>query len=368
MNIEIGKKIRELRAEKLVTQEQLAVFLGVTPQAISRWESKYSYPDLELIPSIAEYFSVTTDELLGVNKTERELRLAEIKNEIVRLNDIGSTDEIIAYARQAVAEFPSDEELQLNLATSLQNLIWTNPNEALLNEAELILQTILETTKDIDVKCQAIRGLVVHYSYWHKNDARALEMANRLPSIKDCREFAKAWHIKNNTGSYLQQAIEKCAEYLTVNVKELVLDVELPDDESKWERKVKMLQTANDITRLIFGDDMMYHHSEVSYNYKHMAVYQLALGQTDDALTSLEKMTEHAIAFDLSYVNDRGKRFASPFVSALVNDEENSEFPKALEHNQCWNTLELIADKRFDCIRSNKRFNAIVQKLEHNAK
>lgn len=68
MNIEIGKKIKALRTERLVTQEQLAVFLGVTPQAISRWESEYAYPDIELLPSIADFFSVTTDELLGVKK------------------------------------------------------------------------------------------------------------------------------------------------------------------------------------------------------------------------------------------------------------------------------------------------------------
>ena len=109
MNIEIGKKIRELRAERLVTQEQLAVFLGVTPQAVSHWESKYAYPDMELLPAIADFFSVTTDELLGVRKAERELRLIEIKREIRHLNEVGTQEEILSYARQAVAEFPSEE-------------------------------------------------------------------------------------------------------------------------------------------------------------------------------------------------------------------------------------------------------------------
>ena len=368
MNIEIGKKIKELRAEKLVTQEQLAVFLGVTPQAISRWESKYSYPDLELLPAIADYFAVTTDELLGVSKTERELRFAEIKKEIARVNDVGTTDQAIELARKAVAEFPSDESLQLNLATSLQNLIWTDsPNAALIDEAEKILQTILETTKDIDVKCQAVKGLVVHYSYWLKNDVRAVEMANRLPQLKDCREFAKAWHVKNSTGSYLQQAIERCTEYLTVNIKELALDVELPNDQSTWERKIQMLQTANEITRLVFGDDMMYHHSEVFYYLKHIAVFQLALGQEDEALASLEQMAEHAIAFDRSFENDRGKSFTSPLVNSIVYDEEKAA-AMSEEHNLCWNGLQLLEDSRFESIKNNKRFCAVVKKLEGNAR
>ena len=254
MNIEIGKKIRELRSDRLVTQEQLAVFLGVTPQAVSRWESQHSYPDIEFLPAIADYFSVTTDELLGVRKDERALRLAEIRKEIKRLGDAGTAEEIIAFARQAVAEFPSEEPLQLHLADSLLGLIWTEyPDKDALSEAEKIFQTVLETTRDINIQCRAIAGLMTYCSFWLDDDARALELAGRLPALKDCREFARAWHVGNSTGSYLQKAIELCTAYLTVNIKELVMDTELPNDESTWERKIQMLKIANEITRMIFG-------------------------------------------------------------------------------------------------------------------
>lgn len=69
MNLKIGITIKNLRIKNKVTQDQLATFLGVTPQAISRWESETSYPDIELLPSIAEFFSVSTDELLGDRKS-----------------------------------------------------------------------------------------------------------------------------------------------------------------------------------------------------------------------------------------------------------------------------------------------------------
>ena len=78
MNLKIGTIIKNLRMKNKVTQDQLATFLGVTPQAISRWEAESSYPDIELLPSIAEFFSVSTDDLLGLNRSEREKRLAEI--------------------------------------------------------------------------------------------------------------------------------------------------------------------------------------------------------------------------------------------------------------------------------------------------
>ena len=69
MQIQIGDKIRELRRRDGRKQEELANALGVTNQAVSRWESQTGYPDMEMIPAIANYFGVTTGYLLG-EKTE----------------------------------------------------------------------------------------------------------------------------------------------------------------------------------------------------------------------------------------------------------------------------------------------------------
>ena len=64
MNIKIGARIKELRKGKNVTQEQLAEALGLTNQAISRWESESGYPDIEYIIPIANFFKVTANYLL----------------------------------------------------------------------------------------------------------------------------------------------------------------------------------------------------------------------------------------------------------------------------------------------------------------
>lgn len=369
MNIEIGKRIRELRCEKLVTQEQLAVFLGVTPQAVSRWESQGSYPDMELLPAIADYFSVTTDELLGVRRKERELRLAEIKKELLRLSEEGDPEERIAFARQTAAEFPSEESFQLYLADFLQRLIGAeNPDKALIDESEKIYLTLLETTKDISIKCQAIEGLVTHYGYWLKDDSRALEMAERLPPLEYCREFTKALCLSSNRRIYLQKAIELCTAYLTLHIKELVFEAEQTISESALERNIQMLKAANEITSMIFGEDMMYHHARASYFAKHISDLQLALGRTNYALDSLEEMSRHAIACDQSHQNDLGKRFSSPFVDTLVYTGTSRDFPSTEEHNQCWYCLELLADTCYDGIREHERFRAIVKDLERIAR
>ena len=60
----IGLQIKELRGKRKITQEELAKALNVSTQAVSKWENG-GYPDLELIPSIAKYFNVSTDYLFG---------------------------------------------------------------------------------------------------------------------------------------------------------------------------------------------------------------------------------------------------------------------------------------------------------------
>lgn len=64
--MEIGNKIRILRTEKGVTQEQLAAALGVSPQAVSKWENDVTTPDIALLPQLSVYFGVTIDELFAI--------------------------------------------------------------------------------------------------------------------------------------------------------------------------------------------------------------------------------------------------------------------------------------------------------------
>jgi transcriptional regulator with XRE-family HTH domain len=61
MTVKIGAIIKKLRAENNITQDVLATAIGVTPQAISRWEAEGGYPDIELLPALADFFSVSTD-------------------------------------------------------------------------------------------------------------------------------------------------------------------------------------------------------------------------------------------------------------------------------------------------------------------
>ena len=80
MSIEmIGKQIASLRKEKGIKQEELANYVGVSTQAVSKWENG-GVPDTELLPKIADFFSVSVDSLFGRNITDySDLRSALIK-------------------------------------------------------------------------------------------------------------------------------------------------------------------------------------------------------------------------------------------------------------------------------------------------
>ena len=67
----IGKRISRLRREAGYTQDTLADVLGITPQAISKWECDITCPDISLLPALAKALGVTTDELLS-GKSESE--------------------------------------------------------------------------------------------------------------------------------------------------------------------------------------------------------------------------------------------------------------------------------------------------------
>ena len=75
--MELGAKVKQLRARAGLTQEQLAERLGLSAQAVSKWETASAMPDITLLPLIAEQFGVSIDELFDLT---REQKLRRIEN------------------------------------------------------------------------------------------------------------------------------------------------------------------------------------------------------------------------------------------------------------------------------------------------
>ena len=74
-NLKIGQKIKAKRRERELTQEELANILGVTKAAVSKWENGESYPDITMLPQIAQLFCITMDELFDYALTNKPLTI-----------------------------------------------------------------------------------------------------------------------------------------------------------------------------------------------------------------------------------------------------------------------------------------------------
>lgn len=75
MSVEMGTKIRQLRLSRGMTQEDLGNELGISPQAVSKWESGTTLPDIQLLPEMAVLFGVSIDELFSMTDESRMDRI-----------------------------------------------------------------------------------------------------------------------------------------------------------------------------------------------------------------------------------------------------------------------------------------------------
>lgn len=95
--MEIGNQIKQLRRRRNVTQEALAQHLGVTAQAVSKWERGAATPDIAMLPDISAYFGVTIDELFSISDDTRMERIQNMLWDIrfIPQSDVNSAREFL---------------------------------------------------------------------------------------------------------------------------------------------------------------------------------------------------------------------------------------------------------------------------------
>lgn len=111
MTIYFGENLKKLRKSKDLTQEALAEFLGMSFQAISKWERGDTYPDITMLPTIASFFGVTVDSLLGTDMIEKEAKIREYNEKYSRLWSEGKIAKVRDMLKEAVVEFPGNYDL-----------------------------------------------------------------------------------------------------------------------------------------------------------------------------------------------------------------------------------------------------------------
>ena len=347
MKLELGTTIRELRRRDNRTQEELAALLGVTAQAVSRWEGGGSYPDMELIPAIANVFGISIDELFGY-QGEREAKIDAILAQVDELDRQNITDDVtnddcITLLRTGLAEFPGNERLAERLAQMLSDTGWMRHKEWLHYgedghilhrfdhhktneywlEAAALWESLIETAKNDAIRYHALSELLILYRNFGEYD-KALSLANRLPTLEQCREIARTNAIDGVAQArYLGEGLLALAnQFAELTMYALVNNIHNYDTDMPI-RKTRGLIALFDL--LCDDGNLGYYHKEAAYLYLYLARLEWEFGDHDKAFEALNCAAEHAIAFDRT-VRTPDAMYTAPLLKHVPVDLHGTRF------------------------------------------
>lgn len=272
--INLGERIKNMRLHNGGTQESLARKLGVTAQAISRWERGICYPDMELVPQIANVFGISIDELFGYENTH-EHKIDTLVEKIYEMNRQNNgedvcLDQCIALARESLIEFPENEKLMLALASVLYNAGYVRYGEHHLvgedgyslydielhktyaewQEAVKIYEKLLVTMTDEQMRQKAMTELAQLYANLGKHE-KAMQLAGSAPELYASKTFLR---IRAFDGKEAVAATEEAlVEVLRISA-ELIESIVLTDCSLPPKTASEMLECAISILRLVCID------------------------------------------------------------------------------------------------------------------
>ncbi len=198
MELMIGEKLKKLRRNKDLTQEEVAVHLGISFQAISKWERGDGYPDITMLPSLANYFGVSVDELIGMDEISSAKKLDEINQKWQKNRTLGKHEENVKLMRNALKFYPNNALLLIQLSASLERLDGSEAEKReYLKESIMIHEQILRYCDDSEVRGAALCNISDAY-YRYGDYEKAVEYAEKLPNLYKTRETALVRILQDN--------------------------------------------------------------------------------------------------------------------------------------------------------------------------
>ncbi len=336
MTLQLGEKIKYLRKRDDRTQEEIAKVLGITCQAVSRWEANAAYPDMELIPSIANYFGITIDELFGY-ECERDKKVDAIIARITGYGikargDDGWVDECLAILREGLAEFPLNEKLLITLADTLGEAGWRRHKEWLYYDDEGFMQhnydvhkknsywtesvklceNLVGTTRDNVIFTRAIHILVLLYRNFGETE-KAIEYANRMPEMNDCREILLASATDGKVeAKYIGELLLKAASAFST---QLIYGLINNKHNYETDMPVEKIKGAISLFYLVCDDgNFGFYHGKLIELYLYLSRVQWERGYHDDAFISLDEALKHARELE-ALCDEKEHNYTAPLVS-----------------------------------------------------
>lgn len=360
--MKLGETILSLRRDAGYTQERLAEMLGVSTAAVSKWECGMSYPDITLLPKIAEVFECSVDYLLGYDITN-QTTVESVINKVKTLHKEKNFDEAISLLTRALARYPGNTLLMFTLARHkyvyAQNRKKAERERMLCEAAELFLYV---TNHDDNEKRHAwslyflvsISIIKKDYDLASEYNAKLLGVRGMYPRVTQSMiEMGKnhgdtAYH---NMVETLYECIHEYSEMASWIAPYLF---ERGDNDGvirEYSRAAKVLQEFTDSGEL---------YNDLSYFYEGTALAYANKGEYDDCLEHLEKAADAAILYE-----KQNHDFSSDLSGFAYDFPDNTmEQPvKVSARQSILAALESGERRAYDPIREHERFKSIVTKL-----
>ena len=306
----LGENLRRYRRDANLTQEELARALGVSFQAISKWERGEGYPDITLLPAIAGFFKVSLDTLFGENEERRRAEIEELEREHWRRRRAGddsaeACDHGSDVYREALKKHPNDWEIVRLLADSLSGTRGDMQlSDGCLAEAATLYERITEYGTDEEMRVSAQMSLVG--TLFLMGDKRTYAEIKKLPRGIYIREAAMAYYTR---GTPQLHNIQRCLRHYLLNTLTMTrfaaptdtFVFEVEDDVFGYTNaeRIRILQIGVNAIELLRDEgDYSLMPFRISYYYRSMAELSLMDDAHEQALNCLERAADYAIAND----------------------------------------------------------------------
>ncbi|MBR2622494.1 MAG: helix-turn-helix transcriptional regulator [Clostridia bacterium] len=338
MQINIGEKIKKLRARDGRTQNDLATAIGVSCQAVSRWESGGGYPDLQLMPAIANYFHVTIDELFGY-QGDREEKIAEIlkKADLMLSNERyirqkGSMSEkvgeCVQMLRKAAEEFPCEPQILLQLARALYQWGWhkyggkwnetSKCEDSEYNSQNIYWQEAIQTYEKL-LKINPMHETAIHNAiplYREMGEyEKAKALAYKQSGITVCRELLLPQAtVGEEAERFRGECILSLLSWLDISVS-LAMSYKPSGYTQEYGKRVK--KAVVNLEEAIFHNEHCGHgHYGLALRYLDLAEMETEDGDIQVALTYFEKGFDHLKSYNESLEAEE-YHYSAPLISKV---------------------------------------------------
>ena len=362
MKLNIGETIKRLRKEREITQEEFAEILGVSCQSVSRWENDNCYPDIELIPAIAEFFGISTDRLMGVDETKEKEAVKSYLEAFQKAINVGNIHKCIAIARKGVKEFPNNyvllDKLMYALFASGDNSgnipDWEENMEKYDAEITALGERIVKYCPDITIRLTATARLAFnHVLHGRREIGRSIY--ETLPSIELCKERQILWALeKDEELPFLRNSIKQSYELL----KSLIWSL-ADADEVDTQTAIAATKKIYELEKLILdGNRPKNDWGDVCLDFDMAKRYAL-MGDTTNTFKHLHLAVNEAKAFDN---RPDEQKYSAVLLGEIT--ERRLDFETSDTRPLC----EILRDKwlkhdELDSVRDTDEFKAIIKEL-----